>query len=220
MDSTLADPAAVFACALSLWQKCKQRASSEAPLNLSECYDGMDQFMREVMRIANVFESWACQHINFNELTAVWPYLLEEKFGDICTKMILPSALNQFDETDCLRVALRLRLPVRLDDQLRVPVDIKVPNPTPGAAFHDFRIQTIRDHLEDDDPCPFTSDDEPFDEEFSDPYFGIYGIGTDGLMEHIADRKTYSETVSLVKKLAPGVEFPTNPTLLDSLSET
>ncbi len=60
------DPAAVFASALSLWHACQKRASEEK-LNLSECYNGMDQFMRELMRVANQIESWACSHIEFNE---------------------------------------------------------------------------------------------------------------------------------------------------------
>jgi hypothetical protein len=90
------DPAAVFASALSLWQASQNRASKEQ-LNLSECYNGMDQFLREIMRIANQFEAWACLHI---------------------------------------------------------------------------------------------------------------GVGGNGLIEHIADRETYSEALSLARKLAPGVAFP------------
>ncbi len=74
------DSAAVFASALSLWQSCNKRVTSDQHLNLSECYNGMDQFMREIMRIANRFEAWACSHLVFDELNDVWPYLLEDKF--------------------------------------------------------------------------------------------------------------------------------------------
>ena len=53
-------------------------------LNLSESYDGMDGFMRVAMHIATEFETWACRHIQFDQLNEVWPYLLEEQFGDAC----------------------------------------------------------------------------------------------------------------------------------------
>ena len=105
------DSAAVFACALSLW-RASQAWAVQRKLSLSECYKGMDQFMREVMHIANQFEAWACLHINFNELEDVWPYLLEDKFGEACLVELVPNTLAQFDDTVCLRLALRLRLPV------------------------------------------------------------------------------------------------------------
>jgi len=73
--TSLPDPASVFACALSLWQACNKHADEEK-LNLSDFYNGMDQFMREAMRVANLFEAWACLHIEFNDLEDVWPYVL------------------------------------------------------------------------------------------------------------------------------------------------
>ena len=75
-DTCSADTAAVFAAAHSLWEAIQKRARAAPEINLSDCYSGMDQLMREVMRIANQFEEWACQHVEFNELTDVWPYLL------------------------------------------------------------------------------------------------------------------------------------------------
>jgi hypothetical protein len=35
----------------------------------------------------------------------------------------------------------------------------------------------------------------------------LSGVNEDGTVEHIADRRTYSEILSLAKKLAPKVEF-------------
>ncbi len=208
------DPAAVFAAALSLWQAVNKRAEEEKNLNLSECYNGMDQLMREVMRIAKLFETRACPHVAFDELNDIWPYLLEDKFGDACLAVILPDALAQFDETDCLRVAIGLRLPITLDDNLPLPIGVLAPNPTPGSPFREFRIQTVRNSLEDGDVVPFTAADDPFEEEFGSPYFGLYGVGEDGLLEHIADRQTYPEAVSLAEKLAPGVVFPRAPVFI------
>jgi len=116
-----ADPAAVFACALSLWQACHEHAASEKDLNLSDCFNGIDQLMREVMSIGNRFEEWACLHVSFDELNDVWPYMLEDKFGKACLERLLPNTLPKFDESDCLWVALHLRLPVLHDDALALP---------------------------------------------------------------------------------------------------
>jgi hypothetical protein len=206
----VADPAAVFGAALSLWHAC-QRMSGEG-LNLSECFNGMDQFMREVMRVATTFEVWACQHIAFEELSDVWPYLLQDHFGAACLAVISPNALGEFGDADCLRVAVRLRLPVKLNDQLPIPFRARASNPVAYSGFREFHIQTIRDSIEESIPTPFIPDQDPYDDEFGPHYFALYGVAADGRLEHVADRKTYSEIVSLVQKLAPGVTFPLAPT--------
>src|SRR5688572_21668190 len=59
------DPAAVFAAATSIWDVCHKRAGDDPALNLSDAYNGMDQLMREVMRIGETFEKWACLHVEF-----------------------------------------------------------------------------------------------------------------------------------------------------------
>jgi hypothetical protein len=115
----LPDPAAVFACSLSLWKACHDHAAKEKDFNLSECFNGVDQFMREVMSIGNRFEEWACHNINFNELNDVWPYLLEDKFGEACLTFLSLGALSQFSEGDCLRVALHMKLPLILSNKAR-----------------------------------------------------------------------------------------------------
>jgi len=199
--TVLPDPAAIFASALSLWQTSQNRAGEEN-LDLGECYNGMDQFMREIMRIANQFEAWACRHIDFNQLDDVWSYLLEDKFGKAFSAVLPPSALAQFDDSDCLRIAMRLRLPVMLDNVLPIPIAVSAPKPVPQSLFRELRILTVRNSIEDD---------EPFDGEYGSPYFGLYGVGGDGKLEHIADRGTYSEAVSLAHKIAPGVSFPSAP---------
>ncbi len=210
-NKKVADPAAVFACALSLWQTCQQEASRQTNLNLSEVYNGVDQLMREVMRIGELFEKWACEHIEFNELTDVWPYLLEDKFGESCVSAMGAENFNNFDDIDCLRVALRLRLPVKLCDDLPIPIDLTAANPVPNSPFPAFRIQTVRELAEDHFCEAFTLDDDPFDDNFGPPQFALYGVGTDGLIEHIADRRTYTEALNLAQKIAPGVLFPSNP---------
>ncbi len=210
LDSYEPDPAAVFACAISLWEATHKRAEGEK-LNLSDLYNGVDQLMREVMRIGTLFEVWACRHLSFDALNDVWPYLLEDRFGDACLDIVMPNYLTVFDESDCLRVALRLRLPVKTREGLPVPVEVTAINPVPGSPFQMLRIQTMRNSVEDDDAVLFTPDDDPFDGDFESPYFALYGVGNDGHLEHIADRRTYSETKGLAEKLAPGVEFPVEP---------
>ena len=108
-----ADPAAIFAIATSLWDECHKHAAVDSSINLSDTYAGMDGFMREIMRIAAQFEAWACRHVDFTQLTDVWPYLLEDRFGKECLSVLLPEKLAAFDEHDCRRVAARLRLTFR-----------------------------------------------------------------------------------------------------------
>ncbi|HTR40175.1 MAG TPA: hypothetical protein VMH87_00985, partial [Pseudomonadales bacterium] len=168
------DPAAIFACASSLWQSCDKTSGG---VNLSDHYGGMDELMRVCMRIANRFEAWSCHHIDFDEVDTVWPYLLEDKFGDACLDAMLPTGLESFDDSDCLRVAMRLHLPIIRDGKLPLPYDVVMDNPTPNSPFRKFRIQTVRDENEEDGFTePYTMDDEPFDENFGEPYFGIYGV--------------------------------------------
>jgi hypothetical protein len=202
------DQAAVFASAMSLWEECHEHAKRNQ-LNLSECFNGIDQLMRVVMRIGNQFETWSCQHIDFKELADHWPYLLQDKFGQACLAIAEPKDLESFGDRDCLHAAMRMRLPVILGDKLPVPVDVIAPNPTPNSAFRSFRIQTVRTSIEDGDVSVYSWDDEPFDGEFGEPYFGLYGVYEDGTVEHIADRRSYLEAGSLAQKLAPGIDFPT-----------
>lgn len=105
------DPAAVFACAVSLWEACHARAAAQR-LNLSEAYNGIDELMREIMRVANDFETWACAHVKFDQLDDVWPYLLQDRFGVACVDTVMPTELKSFSDRDFFRVALRLRLTV------------------------------------------------------------------------------------------------------------
>ena len=205
------DPAAVFGCALSLWNACNEAAHADSKLNLSDAYQGIDQFMREVMSTGGHFEAWACRHVAFDELEDVWPYLLEDKFGAACLKVLNPSALAGFDDGDCLRIALQLELPVKVTTGLPVPVDIVVANPVLGSDFLAFRILTVRDDLEDHSSEVFKEGDEPFDEHFSAPYFGLYGVDRDGVEEHLADRSSYAEASDLCRRLFPGIDLPNCP---------
>jgi hypothetical protein len=205
------DPAAVFACAKSLHDACLEREEADAELNLSEAYQGMDVFMRELMRVAEDFEKWACRHVAFHELEDVWPYLLEERFGAACLEIMEPEVLAGFDADDCLRIAFKLRLPMRVDGFLPLPVCVEVPNPVAGAAYRRLRIQSVRhDWGQDDETAAFTEDDDPFDEDHSAPVFGIFGV-TEDAMEPITERKSYAEARAVVTKLLPGIGFPEVP---------
>lgn len=108
-----ADPAAHFAIAVSLWRECHRHAAADPSLNLSQSYRGIDSLMREVMRIAHQFERWACEHVDFTQLTDVWPHLLEDRFGTECLSVLRPEHLTDFDTHDCRRIAARLSLTLR-----------------------------------------------------------------------------------------------------------
>jgi len=107
------DPAAVFAIALSLWQEGHKQAAANPSIDLSDAYSGIDGLMREVMRIGTHFEQWSCLHVDFDQLTEPWPYMLQDRFGKECLSILLAEHLTEFDDHDCRRIAARLRLSVR-----------------------------------------------------------------------------------------------------------
>lgn len=201
------DTAAVFAAASSLWEKSCEHARVEA-LNLSDCYNGWDQLMREVMRIAARFERWSCEHVAFEEWSEVWPYFLGDHFGKGCIDELGPAALASFDEDDCLRVALRLGIPLWTSHSLPVPINVEVPNPVQGSGFVAYRIQTVRLLRGENEWAPFVVGDDPFDEAFEQPVFGLYGVKDDETLEHIADRETYQKARQLAQDLAPQIALP------------
>lgn len=118
MISAHADPAAVLACALSLYQSCMQQSRDDVTLNLSDRYKGIDQFLREVMRVATLFENWASEQVAFEELVEVWPYFMQDQFGDACIQVLDGGALNEFDANACMRVAHKLQIPRHVDGSL------------------------------------------------------------------------------------------------------
>jgi hypothetical protein len=204
MDAPL-DPAAVFACAKSLYDACFERKE----INLSEAYHGGDGFMREVMRVGNEFEKWACDHVAFEALDDVWPYLLEDRFGMACLEVMGADMLAGFDADDCLRIAFNLRLPMWMNGSLPLPVCVEAPNPVANAEYQRLRIQTVRhERTEGGGTFAFTENDDPFDENFAAPVFAIYGVLKDGLLEHLVDMSTYDEARRLLGRLLPGIGFP------------
>jgi hypothetical protein len=206
------DPAAVFACAISLRDACVQAAKLEK-LNLSEAFHGVDQFYREVMRIAALFEEWACAHVAFDEMCDVWPYLLEDKFGAVCLQRMSVGDLGGFDADDCPDVAMKLLLPLHYQDAPRLPLDVTAPNPVPSSAFTHWRIQTIRCLSGGDSFEPMLYGDDPFDPEYEPSILALYGVNAEGLVEHIKDFECYADAVAFVCKIAPGADFPSEPML-------
>ncbi len=205
------DSAAIFACALSLWRECMRRSQAGKNVNLSECYNGGDEFMRVIMRVGTRFESWASCHVQFENLEHCWPYFLEEKFGEVCVGLKDVTSLDGFCDEDCLVVGLRLGLPVKAGGSLPVPVDESAGNPVLDSEFRRYRIQTLRESSEGDIE-PFIRIDDPFDGNYGPRFFGVYGVCSDGMLEHISSFDTYSEAVRFVRKLAPGIQFPEMPT--------
>jgi len=110
--ASLADPAAILAAAVSLWAEVQKREKNER-LNLSEAYNGVDQCMREAMRVATLFETWSCEWVVFDELEEPWPYLIEERFGRACLAVVGPLGLALGDDRACEPIARQLGLTIR-----------------------------------------------------------------------------------------------------------
>jgi hypothetical protein len=210
-ESERMDPAAVLGIAMSLWEACQKAGCSAARIDLSDAYGGMDQLMREVMRIGEIFESWACCHVAFEETDEVWPYFLHDCFGPACLMLLGADELSSFAENDCLRIAMQLHLPVRLSEGLPIPVDLSFPNPSQGSAFLEYRIQTMRRLVGEDGFEAFRSGDDPWDDEYEMPFFSLQALDRGGRYEWIADRKTYEDAAELLGNLVTAIPMPTGP---------
>jgi len=212
MNSNLeeVDPAAVFACAVSLHEACETHAN-ESGLNLSECFNGIDQCWREMMRIGTLFEAWACENVVFEVLTDVWPYQLRDHFGRACLQRVSVEHLAGFEVEDCPRVALGMKLPVWYREGNHLPLCLTVLNPVSGSAFVQFRIQTVRWHQEDEDWAPLEADDDPQDPDFETPVLALFGVDAAGHSELVRTFATYAEARAMALKLAPGVASPEVP---------
>lgn len=131
------DPAAIMAIVLAVHEKCTDR-SKEGIMDLSDPYGGNDGYMRQVMAIAEQFESWACAWVDFDALSDVWPYWLEDNFGLALMELLL---LNQRDRltdlrpSDCKILAEALKLPL-------------LPEPRPDAEWTRTRYIYVLEYHE------------------------------------------------------------------------
>lgn len=204
------DPAAVLASAVSLRDACEQAAKLDNS-NLSDAFNGVDQFYREAMRIAALFEAWACEHVAFDEMSDIWPYLLEDQFGTACLWRMSVENLRSFDAEDCPAVAMHLLLPLYYQDTPRLPLDLLAHNPVPASPFTNWRIQTVRCLSDDDSFEPMIYGDDPHDPEYEPSILALYGVNVEGLMEHIKDFNRYADALAFVGKISPGADFPEKP---------
>lgn len=91
----LMDPAAIYGLAESLITAIEEKADTHGhAFNISECYNGGDQFWRECMALATAFETWACEWVDFNETVDVWPYHMNEHFGPTLCQLGREQDLN------------------------------------------------------------------------------------------------------------------------------
>ncbi len=202
-DPTAPDPAAVFAIARSLWSALHAPDGETAPPDAAPT---ADERMRTVMDVAEAFETWACEHVIFDEVDDVWPYLLEDRFGDAFPRLFGWEALDRFGPSHCLQLALLWNLPLRGTAARPLPVDVTIPHPMPGAAFSALRLQTIRIAADDRECEPWTADTFRDLAPGESIVFGLYGVSSDGRLEHIADRGSWEAAVELVRGLWPGAE--------------
>ena len=82
-----ADPAAIMAIACSLNEAGGAlNKAEETNGDVGEAYGGFDEYMRECMRLATEFETWCCEHGDFDNYESMWVYELDD-FADELTKL-------------------------------------------------------------------------------------------------------------------------------------
>lgn len=110
LRGSVPDPAAVMGMVISLDARA---SASDFKGNVSEAYKGADNFMRSCMAAAEFFEAWADEHVDFECLDEVWPYLLQEKFGEAAHSELGLLALESIDAPACERIARKLGLDLK-----------------------------------------------------------------------------------------------------------
>ena len=103
------DPAAIFAAACSIRRACEVGRIAQ----ISEAYNGGDEFLRQCMKAAMMFENWACAHVDFERVEDVWPYLLEDRLGDALLQHVGWCHLAQFSIRACQLIAATLALTLK-----------------------------------------------------------------------------------------------------------
>jgi len=206
VPSIQSDPAAIFSIAQSLWLEVEDQSAS-AREKISDTFSGMDGFLREAMGIAQRFEEWACENIAFDHVTEVWPYLLLDRFGEEYLRIFELDQMPKLNEPAFLRIAHGLRLPIFVNNNPRVSVQITIQNPIKESFYEAFQIQTVRVQLNRNNVEWMSPDADPYDVAYGDPFVGLYGV-FDREAEHIADRCDFDAAFGMLKKLAPGVTIP------------
>lgn len=202
-----ADPAAVFAGALSIWEACSKREVQDPRADLSEIFNGIDELMRVAMKAATLFEDWACQHVEFDRLLDCWPYKLQLEMGEACLSFLSLDQLPGFNDEHALRLAIKLQLPLAPSARKLIPLRIHATNPIPQARFQTVYIQTVREAKDGSGIYPFTEEDDLADPCFGSLFYGVYGRDAEGTSEHIADRRTPEAAIQVATGLIPGLLF-------------
>lgn len=102
------DLADVYAIARSLMDL--GLTSSKAGLDLSDMHQGCDEAMRQAMAVAQAFENWANEHVDFDR-TGMFAYDIEDRFGTAAVLLMDGNFISLIGKE--AEVAAALKLPLR-----------------------------------------------------------------------------------------------------------
>lgn len=107
------DPGAAFAASLSVYEACELESTGGNSNHYIHYDGGGVGFYQEVARVGRLFEEWASEHVDFDELGECWPYFVQEYFGEAVLDYMGAGELMNFNEQSCAIVANTLHLPLR-----------------------------------------------------------------------------------------------------------
>lgn len=196
------DLADEFAVALSVHERWKE----EKELDISETFNGGDEFLRRCLSCAQKLVSWFDRYVDYPRLTDVWCYYLEDKAGDAFWELFNPGLPEELKDDDCLSLALLLRAPIdtRAD---KAPIDItwEIPGRS-GYCF--FRVVTrVFEDSEDAMPIFYSIRDAISGPQA--PSFAFYGsLGTKTNWSLILETDTYDKMRMEVANVLGLAEYP------------
>jgi hypothetical protein len=112
MKTEISDPADIVAVIISLNDTARELSKS-GNADISEAYQGVDQFMRETIRVAEQFEQWACSHVLFDDFGEVFPYFIEDKFGKALHELYGITCLRDINSDAFPKIAEHLHIPFK-----------------------------------------------------------------------------------------------------------
>jgi hypothetical protein len=202
------DAAAEFAIAKGLYDYFANKQSYD----ISEIYNGADEFMRRCAHLGRLFEAWSCDHVDFNAMQDVWPYYLEDHVGPAVESMFWEQNCEipvRWGEDELLSLATKLRLPVRIQNTPNCSMNVEwAAAPAQQGRYQRYQVRTVR-HSEDGWAMEHYTVEDAQERHAADNdhpvLFALYGsLESSGEWEFICEAPSYDVLrTSMLRMLGP-----------------
>jgi hypothetical protein len=206
--------------------------SYKSDLDISNEYNGADEFMRRCQHLGQVFEAWCCAHVNFSRMIEIWPYYAEDYIGPSVDKLLVERCVPaSWSEEELLALAVLLHLPVRVrtTENVSFSMEWEAQNWS-SDEIKLYQVRTVRHSTDGKSVEHYTHEHvlaRPVPPIWLTPnpvLFALYGAQDkeDTTWEFLFERQSYAELYSLVKRLLKedSADMPKDPVMQYSKAQT